>query len=329
MAMVGMAAAGAVAGWLNSQEARKASEKERKRMERLLAQLQSPNFDMSTIDAPTYQLLEKYTPQVSDLVREANPTLVKADSEGAKRGRSAQREALERLRQVASTGTDPIAQAEEQAAANRAAIAHQGNVGQIRDSMARRGLGGGGMELALQLDSAQDAAARQAEAGRQAQAEAYRRRLGAIRESAALGGQIRGEDVDLESRNAAIINDFNSRMANAANAWNARRDAAMNEASRYNIGAAQDIANRNVSEGYRHRVGERDTMNDLRQRQFQNDVTKVTGQQSAVNMARDDIRANAKDNANAITGATDTAIGGLMYMDERDRRRGGGGGYTY
>lgn len=307
-----VAIGGAVAGWLNSKDAAAASAAERARMQRLLDQIQEPNFDMSTIKAPEFKLLQKYTPQVSNYVAEANPTLVKGGSDAAKAGRESQMEALRRLREVAAAGgTDIVGKGMIQQAIDRANIANRGNQMAIRENMAARGLGGGGMELAMAAGAQQAAGNQAAMASQQAAMDAYRSKLQALRDSAALGGQIHESEVDLERGNAGIINDFNRRTAANQNTYNQYRDSSYNDAQRYNIGEGQRIHEKNVGGQYERDVNERAYGNDLKQRKFGNSMDKYRAASGISQMARDDIRANAADKANAISGITQGVVGAM------------------
>jgi type II secretory pathway pseudopilin PulG len=319
IAMVGVAAAGAIAGWLNSRDAKKATEAERKRMEALLAKVQDPTFDASKISAPEYQILQKYTPQVSNWVQEAAPTQIKADSQDAMAGRDAQRAALAKLRELGTGVNDIQSEAMINEAITKANIANRGNQDAIRESMARRGLGGSGLELMMSNDSSQAAASRAAENSQAAAVEAYKRKLQSLRDSASLGGQIRDQDVDLSARNAAIINAFNQRTSSAQNDYNQYRDRTYNDAQKYNVGEAQRISEKNKSAAYDNATAERAYINSLKQQGFNNQMSKVTGHQANTAMARDDIRSNSRDNANIISGLTQGVNSAIMYGGKKKK----------
>jgi hypothetical protein len=135
----------------------------------------------------------------------------------------------------------------------------------------------------------------------QAASDAQRRRLQALASGASLGGQIYGQEMDLASQNAAIINDFNRRMASNRQAYENQRVGSLNDAQRFNLGMEQELANANVrqrnqaqefnlrrgDELTRYRSewdrGERNRLDDIEreryrmaqgERQFQNDIAQ-------------------------------------------------------
>ena len=87
---IGTAVISAYQQWKQSEAGRNASAAESKKMEELLAKVQTPNFDPSKLTPEDYAVVRKHIPQVAEYVAEANPSLVKADSAGAIAGRDAQ-----------------------------------------------------------------------------------------------------------------------------------------------------------------------------------------------------------------------------------------------
>jgi hypothetical protein len=89
----------------------------------------------------------------------------------------------------------------------------RGNREAILQNMASMGQGGGGASLAAQLSNQQGAAARNAQVGRGAAADARQRALDALATSGQLAGETRGQDFGEASGKAAArdaINQFNA-----------------------------------------------------------------------------------------------------------------------
>ena len=208
--------------------------------------MQAPDFDISKLTPEDLKLVGKYTPEIAPYIAEAAPELVKKSTEAMK-GREAQQKALERYMKMGETGDDAISAQASFMARQQAAADTRARQQALEQSFARRGQLGSGMQFAGGLQAGQAAGNTQALAQMQAASDAQRRRLEALSSGAALGGQIYGQEMDLASQNAAMINDFNRRMAQSRQAYEAQRAGALNEAQRYNLGMEQDIANANAA----------------------------------------------------------------------------------
>lgn len=277
--------------WLNSRSAQRASEEERRRIEGLLSAIQDPNFDKNDINPEDVALLQNYVPEVAPFVREVVPQQVLAKSQGAIEGRSAQLEALGQFRRLMEQGYDPQT-AMEMARAQRAASAEAASARQTAGAEAARRGFGGGMSF-LQAGAGQQAQDRLAMMQQQALADAANRRTQGAQLAAGLGGQIRGEDVALERGNIDIINAYNQRLAQNQQDWMNRGADIRNQASLRNISEAQRIDELNKANRYNAARANQSNRNTLAQQQFQNAMSRVTGQQGVSNMARDDAYARA------------------------------------
>lgn len=207
--------------------------------------MQGPSFDTSKLTPEDLKVVGKYTPELAPYIAEANPQLIQRSQE-AMQGRGAMQKALERYMQMGETGDDAISAQDAFMARLQAGQDTRSRQQALEQSFARRGQLGSGMQFAGQLQAGQAAGNQQALAQMQAAADAQRRRLGALASGAQLGGQIYGQEMDLASQNAAIINDFNRRMASSRQAFENQRAGAMNAAQQFNLGMEQDIANANV-----------------------------------------------------------------------------------
>lgn len=278
----------AAAQWLNSRNAQQASAAERRRIQELYDRVQDPEFDPAELTPEDYQVVGTYMPEAAEFVEEARPDLVDTTPDMA-RGRQAELTALEGFLAQAREGNDPITEIQRQRA-SRAASADASSARQTLDqTMARRGVSPGSMMgYAANLQAGQDAAMRSAMAGEEAAINDAGRRDASMREAAGLGGRIRSADEGLEARNAAIINDFNRRLATRRqDHLNQRADLA-NDAQRYNLGTRQDVANKNVTNRNNFQVAERNRRDEIAQNRFGNAMQRVDGQ---AGLARDRIGA--------------------------------------
>ncbi len=309
-----VAIGGAVSQYLSSEEGRRASAEERAKLEALLKKVSVPKPDASAITPEEYKIAARYVPDVAPYIAESNPTLVKADSAGAKLGRSAQEQALRALMAKGNAaGPDEESRLLTQQALSEADTANRGRLGAITEDFAHRGMGGGPMELAAQLSNAQAANSAASSGARASALEAIRGRLQALQSGAQLGGQIRQEDVELERGNNSILNDFSQRLAAQQNAYQQQVSAARNDAARFNTTNAQDIANRNTQGHNAAAVANRDRANQAGQTGFENEMQKVGVQGGVANMARADATNTARDRNAAISGAGEGAMTALAY----------------
>jgi hypothetical protein len=309
----GTALAGGVLNYFSAENARKDVARERARIAALAEAIKNPEFDMTTITPAEYQLLGQFNPEMLSLIEEKAPQIVQRSLAG-EQGQDAMLNSLQRLRNISNTGADAQSQAMIEQAMRNAAIQNQGQQAGILDNASRRGFApGSGLAFAQALSSQQNANQSASQAGTQAALAAYQNRLQALKDSANLGGQIEANDLNLQGRNADIINAFNQRMADS------RRNQAMfnttnlNDAQRTNLAAQQSNQDRNTALRNQAKYEQRDFRNQTAQQQYQNQLNKLAAQTGASQGSINDIRANAQDRANLISGATNTALalGGL------------------
>lgn len=281
--MVGVSAATAIAQMYQQEKAAKASAKRLEEIEAMWADVVPPDFDASITDPPelirslppvpsfdmtklspeVYKVVAKFEPQAAPLIKEAAPQVVQDMGEG-KEGRQAQIDALRKLREISSSGgRDPEMLAALEDAASRAQTESQSRQASILQDAARRGTMGSGVALASQMAGAESAMGGQAAAGRDAALAAYRNRLEALKGSAALGGQVTAADRALSGQNADIINAFNARTSQAAQAQANLASQAANQGQLFNVQTAQDVAGKNTSTANQLMQSERDRADDL------------------------------------------------------------------
>jgi hypothetical protein len=305
--------------WLNSSKAQRASEAERQRIEGLLNAIQDPSFDRNDINPQDVALLQQYVPEVAPFIKEAVPRQVLAKSQGAIEGRQAQMAALQNYRRLMEQGYDPQT-AIEMARAQRAAGAEAASARQTAAAEASRRGFGGGLSF-MQQGAGQQAQDRLAMMQQQALADAAQRRFAATGQAATLGGQIRGEDVALERGNIDIINAYNQRLAQQQQDWANRGADIRNQANLRNISEAQRIDELNKANRYNAQVANRSNRNTIAQQQFQNALSKVTGQQGVSQMAREDAYARAAQQNQALQGMSDFAskAAGAYYSGQQQQ----------
>lgn len=205
-----------------------------------------PAFDTSKLTPEDLKVVGKFTPEIAPYIAEQNPELVR-QSAAAMEGREAQKKALQTYLKMGETGDDAISAQAAFEARERAAADTRARQQALEQGFQRRGQLGSGMQFAAGLQSGQAAGNQQALAQMQAASDAQRRRLEALSQGAAIGGNIYGQEMNLAGQNAAIINDFNRRMAQSRQAYEMSRAGTLNEAQRYNLGMAQDVEAANVA----------------------------------------------------------------------------------
>jgi hypothetical protein len=319
--MAGVAVAGAAAQWQNSQAAQKASNAERERMQEVITKLQNPNFDPRDFTSEEYSVAAKYVPEVAKFIEEKAPDTVKTTADG-QAGREAQMAALGRLRNLSETGEDTQSQIMRQRALGDAAAQNNAQQATIQQNAAQRGVGGSGMEFMQAMMNQQGSAQSASRNAQDAALASYQNRLSAMRDSANLGGQVRGQDFDEQSKNVGIINDYNQRKTADANRYNQYVANANNQGNMYNIGNQQRVADANV--------GGRNA--DMARAQGRKDMIEREGYNANMNKANmnigmagqniQGINQAAGDRAQAIGGmqqAANTGISGYSAGQNSDR----------
>lgn len=272
--LAGVAAVSGLVQYYNAEKARKASKAELDKIEATFNAIKPPDYDLSIQDPPQYhmemlsqpqfaspeaspkfnlnalkpeqfKLIGNMSPEIASYVAEAEPRLVTQTAD-MKTSREAQLRALRRLQEIGSSDSDPEYAQAVQNASRQAQGESQSRQASIMQDFARRGIAGSGLNLAAQMGGASQAMNRSAMVKQQAATDAYKNRLNALMSGAQLGSQIAQEDVNLQSRNADIINDFNQRMSRNHQDWQNNRASALNNAQQFNLGAAQGIDNMNT-----------------------------------------------------------------------------------
>ena len=289
--MAGTALLSGLAQYHSSEKARKASQKQLDKIERIFNAIKPPDYDLSISDPPALhdqqlklpkfsgpmgapkfnlaalepedlKVVGKFNPELPALIKEVEPTII-TKTEGMKAGRAAQLKALKEMQRIGDSAFDPEYQQRVQQAARSAQGEAQSRQASIMQDFARRGIAGSGLNLAAQLGGAADSMDRTAQINQQAATDAYRNRLNALMSGAQLGGQISAEDVTLQDRNSGIINDFNQRTSRNRQAYEDAKANALNAAQQMNLGVAQGIANQNTETRNKYNLIDRDRLDAL------------------------------------------------------------------
>lgn len=315
------AAVSAIAQWLNSKEAQKATTAERARVQQIFDKISQPNFDTTDFVPEDYKVIGKYVPSVAPFIAEVAPQTVKADSADARLGRDTQKEALQRLIETSRAGGmgDALLQSQFGQANLAAAQAQQSQRQNLDAQMQRRGQMGSGLQYAMQLAGGANPQMQAARSGEQQAAEAYRAKLQALTGAANLGGQIRGEDVALETGNAAIINAFNQRMADSMRANALNQQDTQNVAQRYNLDRGQRTSDMNVGQRNAAWMRNQDNRNRLTQQGFDNQMAVARGQAGLSGERVSDILGNAQQSNQTLQSFSDLAMGAAASKERQDQ----------
>jgi len=146
---------------------------------------------------------------------------------------------------------------------SQSATGDRGRRDAILQNMRSRGMGGSGMELLAQMQSAQAATDQEAQAGLDVAAQAQERELQALLQSGSMAGALRGQDYDEQSRLAQArdaINQFNAANANQMSLSNA---GMLNDAAQFN--SANDLSAQQFNAGAANNMAQFNTgsVNDM------------------------------------------------------------------
>ena len=254
-----------IAQYYQSEKARKASTQRLKEIEDLFNSIKPPGYDVTPLSPPElitqmipqpafdmagitpdkYEVVGQYLPEVAQFIAERNPELAQFSQEG-RQGRDAQIQALNDIKMRTGQLSDAEAQEASMSAMRDAQINAQSRSESILQDANRRGQLGSGAALAAQLQSSGDQMERGANLSSNAYLEALKNKLGALRDSGTQGRQLAQDDLGQQNSNAAIINSYNQRASRDMNAFNQNAAEVRNKGQIFNIGNAQDAANRNV-----------------------------------------------------------------------------------
>jgi hypothetical protein len=195
--------------------------------------------------------------------------------------KEAQLKALSSMQQISESGFDAATEADIRSSRSGIEEAIQGNMGQIEQQMAARGQGGGGQELAMKLQAAQEGERRAAEESDRFAAMASQNALQAIAQSGKMAGDMRAQDWDADLTRAGAADKFSLADWGAANARQETNVGAKNAAQERNLGRAEDVADANTENQNQET---RDQLN--RERQFWLDKQRRAESLSAAHLGQ-------------------------------------------
>lgn len=341
--LIAAAAATAAANYYTSQQAQKANEREIAAMRDRINGVATPDLnpedfqysplDPNLVNYDQYQYGGDYTPTRGEYVQEKDPRLVALSQEG-KLGKDAQMEALKKYRSNLASGYDPEFASKLDQASQKSQGDAQSRMASILQDAERRGQLGSNALISKQMQGSSDALTRGALTSQQAAVEAYKNQLQQQRDSANLGGQIASQDESMQAQNAGITNSFNQRTSRAYQQYLDQQNEMSNQANLRNLNSRQQIGNQNVdtrnrqvSDQYKAQQSERAYRNQVagqrqgvQEQNFNNQMSKATGQNNIGNTQIGQNNMGAQNQANAIQGIGQGIGGYYQYQDAQDQR---------
>lgn len=246
---VGMIAAPVVGGLLGSD----AASKERSAAQRARAEAlaQFANIKLPTLEEQLYSLYDPEYLGDYQAAMEAATAIGPSAFENIQVDPALVQAQMAALQQLSELGQTGLTQGEKAAAMElQREAAQQGRAqqNQIMQEMARRGMAGGGQELAAKLAASQASADRLSRHGNQLAQQAQARAMEAISQGGTMAGQVRGQSFDEQARAAQA--------ADVLAQWAAQNRAGVQQR---NVGSQNQAQLRNLQE--RQRLGEAKTGN--------------------------------------------------------------------
>ena len=207
--------------------------------------IQAPSVNDQRVSLSQYQNAGQLNPMMEHTYQQGGTNLGNIQTDPSVR--QAQHQALARLQDVSSQNgitaedKDRLTQIQSENARQS-----KGQRDAISQTMAARGMGGSGMELASQLQAQQSGANRNAQQSMDVQAMGQHRALQAMMGAGKMAGQMRGQQFGEQSEAAHaqdLINQFNTRNQQGVAGSNIDR---MNQAQGYNLQNSQNLSNRNT-----------------------------------------------------------------------------------
>lgn len=228
-----------------------------------------PDDSWENINPELLSEAAKFSPDIAAFVQENAPELIQ--EAGSATEKRVQREALQKYAAMSESGRDVISEAQREQALFESDARAKQRQRALMDALRRQGQLGSGAALQAQLSQEQAEAVNARQAALQGVQEAEMRRRQALGQAANLAGQIRGQNLNVESANVGTMNAYNQRLANAKNMYNQYASNVRNQAQminqqrelereRYNLGLRNQYAmfNRTQQEAARERARQYD-----------------------------------------------------------------------
>lgn len=306
-------ATNALAAWKKGEISEKEYKDAINQATQLKAELEAlrPSESWQDINPKLLSAAAKYSPEIAAFVQEKAPELIQEPQSTTEK--RVQREALQKYAAMSETGRDVISEAQREQALFESDARAKQRQRALMDALRRQGQLGSGAALQAQLSQEQAEAVNARQAALQGVQEAEMRRRQALGQAAGLAGQIRGQNLNVESANVGTMNAYNQRLANARNMYNQYASNQRNQAQlvnqqremereRYNLGLQNQYAmyNRQQREMAKERA-----------RQYDADLaSKMYGiRQGAEGKRFDARRQQMADYATAVTSGIGAGMG--------------------
>lgn len=274
-ALIGGAIAAPIVGGIMGGEAarkeRKAADRARAAALAQFAGIEVPGISEQELALIAPEFIGEYQPMLEESI-EAGPSRME-EIELDPRLREAQMQALSRMAELGEGGLTPGDVAAMRSMQREVARQEEARQGAIMQEMARRGMGGSGLELAARVASSQAAAERGAERADVMTQMAQQRALQAIGQAGQLGGQIRGQEFGEQADIAAAADAIARFNAQNQQAMMARNIEAQRQAQLRNISERQRLSEQEAAiRNYQQEANKR-----LIEQQFQQQMQLASG----------------------------------------------------
>jgi hypothetical protein len=249
-----VAAAGAIAGPIiggimggkANKKAQAAAEAALAHARSIIEQVGAPPDLSAKIIMEEFKKVGIYSPELEEAILVGVPKVAKIQEDKALR--DTQVKALQEISKRGRAGLTPEEKAQFNLSRGEVQRDLQAKQEQIIQDLAMRGQGGGGAEIAARLLSSQESADRASEEADRINATASARALEAIRQSGQLGGDIRGQDFNVELAKAGAQDEFDRFNVTNQLARQQRNVESKNVAQATNLGESQRIADTNIQQ---------------------------------------------------------------------------------
>ena len=233
-----------------------------------------PNESWENINPELLSETAKFSPDIAAFVQENAPELIQ--EAGSATEKRVQREALQKYAAMSESGRDVISEAQREQALFESDARAKQRQRALMDALRRQGQLGSGAALQAQLSQEQAEAVNARQAALQGVQEAEMRRRQALDQAAGLAGQIRGQNLNVESANVGTMNAYNKRLANAKNMYNQYASGARNQAQMINQQREMERERYNLGLQNQYAMFNRQQRDAAKERARQYDVDRVT-----------------------------------------------------
>jgi len=282
-----------------------------------------PDDSWENINPELLSEAAKFSPDIAAFVQENAPELIQ--EAGSATEKRVQREALQKYAAMSETGRDVISEAQREQALFEADAQAKSRRDRLLEGLKRQGQLGSGAALVAQLQGEEQSNISARQAALQGVQEAEMRRRQALGQAANLAGQIRGQNLNVESANVGTMNAYNQRLANAKNMYNQSVANTRNQAQMINQQREMERERYNLGLQNQYAMFNRQQRDAARERARQYDVDRVNRMY--------DVREGAERNRSAgqmqkyadYATAINSGIGTGMGMYSMGMRASGGG----